>query len=302
MVNPKFLSGGVLVTGSAGLIGTALCAALRRSGVDTTGLDRRTNADIVRMLAPDDNMGELVAGFDGIIHLAGMTRVKWGQENPDRCQIENAVLTQRLTAACARSPKPPWLIYASSREVYGEPASLPVTDDDPLVPINVYGRSKAAAEDAVAAAGREGLRVAILRFSTVYGGVGDHPDRLFPALMHRALTGAALTLNGSDTIVDPTWIDDAVEAVVAVATRLADGAAPNGAILLSGGAGASLADVAARILRATQSRSAIVESATRDYDTTRFVGNPVRAREWLGWRASTPMDEGVRLYAARLKK
>jgi UDP-glucose 4-epimerase len=290
----------VLVTGSAGLIGIPLCAALRGSGMIVTGLDRRKNADIVCTLAPDDDLTELAASFDGIVHLAGMTRVKWGEENPSLCQTENAALTERLTAACAISPTSPWLIYASSREVYGEPITLPVIDDAPLAPINVYGRSKVAAEEAVAAAGREGLRTAILRFSTVYGGVGDHVDRLFPALMQRALTGTALMLNGSDTILDPTWIDDAVEAILAVAVRLADGAVPDGAILLSSGAGASLADIAQQILRATSSRSAIVEQAPRDYDTHRFVGNPARARAWLGWHASTQLDEGVRRYAARL--
>ncbi len=277
-----------------------MCAALRRAGMGVTGLDQRVPADIVRTLAPDDELTELVAGFDGIVHLAGMTRVKWGKEDPARCHIENAALTERLTAACAAAPNPPWLIYASSREVYGEPVTLPVIDDAPVVPINAYGRSKAAAEEAVATAGREGLRTAILRFSTVYGGVGDHADRLFPAFMQRALTGTALTLNGSDTMLDPTWIDDVVEAILAVAVRLADGAVPDGPILLSGGTGACLADIAQQILRATNSRSAITEHAPRDYDTHRFVGDPARARAWLGWRASTPLDEGVRRYAARL--
>lgn len=293
-------SKGVLVTGSAGLIGAPLCAALRRAGLSVTGLDRRKNADILCSLSPDDDLAELVAGFDGIVHLAGMTRVKWGEENPSLCQTENAVLTEHLTAACAASPNAPWLIYASSREVYGEPITLPVIDDAPVAPINVYGRSKVAAETAVATAGRAGLRTAILRFSTVYGGVGDHEDRLFPALMQRALCGTALTLNGSATMLDPTWIDDVIEAILAVAVRLADGAVPDGAILLSGGAGASLEDIARQILRATSSRSAIVEQAPRDYDTHRFVGDPARARAWLGWHASTPLDEGVRRYAARL--
>jgi nucleoside-diphosphate-sugar epimerase len=265
-----------------------------------TGLDRRMNADIVCTLTPEDDLTQLAASFDGIIHLAGMTRVKWGEENPALCHTENAALTQRLTAACAISPASPWLIYASSREVYGEPITLPVIDDAPLAPINVYGRSKVAAEEAIATAGREGLRTAILRFSTVYGGVGDHGDRLFPALMQRALAGTALTLNGSDTILDPTWIDDVVEAILAVAVRLADGAVPDGPILLSSGAGVSLADIALQILRATSSRSAIVEHAPRGYDTHRFVGNPARARAWLGWHASTPLDEGVRRYAARM--
>jgi UDP-glucose 4-epimerase len=293
-------SKGVLITGSAGLIGTPLCAALRSSGWPVTGLDRYLNTDILCNLTPDFDFAELVASFDGIVHLAGMTRVKWGEENPGLCQIENATLTERLTAACAVAPNAPWLVYASSREVYGEPLTLPVIDDAPLAPINAYGRSKVAAENAVAMAGRDGLRTAILRFSTIYGGVGDHEDRLFPALMHRALSGTVLALNGSDTMLDPTWIDDAVEAIAAVVMRLADNAVPDGAILLSSGAGVSLADIAAQILRATNSRSTIIEKAPRDYDTRRFAGDPGRARAWLGWRASTNLDEGVRRYAARL--
>jgi UDP-glucose 4-epimerase len=271
--------------------------------MSSTGIDRLAGAEIIRTLSAEDDFAEIVRGFDGIVHLAGITRVKWGEDDPARCWAENAVLTERLTAACAAcaaSPKPPWLIYASSREVYGEPNSLPVTDDVSIAPINTYGRSKVAAETAVAASGREGLRTAILRFSTVYGGIADHPDRLFPALMHRALIGAPLMLNGAATILDPTWIDDAVDAILAVVMRLDGGEVPSGPILLSGGTGASLAEIGDCILRETRSSSAIVELAPRVYDTRQFIGHSDRARDWLGWRPQIPLTEGVRRYAARL--
>ncbi|MEO8630408.1 MAG: NAD-dependent epimerase/dehydratase family protein [Betaproteobacteria bacterium] len=51
-----------------------------------------------------------------------------------------------------RQHQPPWLIFASSREVYGQPASLPATEDAPLRPVNVYGRSKLEGEYLVDAA------------------------------------------------------------------------------------------------------------------------------------------------------
>ncbi len=293
---------GILVTGSGGLIGTALCAELESSGRSVTGLDRVAGGanSIVHSLSADDDLEHLVRGFDGVIHFAGMTRVKWGEGAPAQCWAENALMTERLAAACCNVASRPWFIYASSREVYGEPAVLPVADDFPVAPINVYGRSKVAAEAAVERAGTNGLRVASLRFSTVYGGVGDHADRLFPALMQSALANRPLTLNGAHTIVDPTWIDDAVFAVVAVAERLADGETPDGPILICGGTGASLAEIAEGIVQETTSTSAIVERRAREYDTSRFVGAPVRARRWLGWSPQTSLAEGVRRYAARL--
>src|SRR2546427_456138 len=62
------------------------------------------------------------------------------------------------------------VLFASSRQVYGEPISLPVDEDSPLLAVNSYGASKLAGEAYCRAFRREfGLQVGILRLANVYG-------------------------------------------------------------------------------------------------------------------------------------
>jgi nucleoside-diphosphate-sugar epimerase len=114
---------------------------------------------------------------DGIVHLAAVARVKHAEADSARCWAVNVVGTENVIAASLAMRRRPWVVVASSREVYGQPGRTPVVESDPIAPINVYGRSKAACEQAALAGRSDGLRVAVLRLANVYGSIHDHPDR-----------------------------------------------------------------------------------------------------------------------------
>lgn len=76
-------------------------------------------------------------------------------------------------------PNKPWLIYASSREVYGEQKNLPVIESASLDPVNNYARGKVLIEELVTNLESFDFNVAVLRFSNVYGGLLDHYNRVF---------------------------------------------------------------------------------------------------------------------------
>ena len=138
--------GPILVTGSRGLIGTALVAALRAAGRQVIGIDVRSGADIVKWLEPGDpGLGDLLGNVVGVVHLAGVSRVVDGQRDPAACWRGNVGLSAAIIAAVRDAPMRPWLIQASSREVLGQPVALPADDDTPVAPVNVYGAAKAAA-------------------------------------------------------------------------------------------------------------------------------------------------------------
>ena len=171
----------ILVTGSAGLIGSALSSALLRGDVSVIGLDLRAGAQLrldVRELS--SRISEL-NDVSGIVHLAAVSRVIHGEQNPALCRSVNIEGTRAVLEVAARLPLRPWVILASSREVYGEQRELPVREDAKLQPVNVYARSKVQAEQSVWQARAEGLRACIVRFSSVYGSVHDYPDRVVPA-------------------------------------------------------------------------------------------------------------------------
>lgn len=167
----------ILVTGSEGLVGTALSAELRARGVAVAGLDLKLpaghpgRADV----ADGQAVEQLEDGCGGIVHLAAVSRVVWAERDPERCWRINVDGTRNVLRAARGSQSRLWVLFASSREVYGEPTRLPVAEDAALRPMNVYGRSKAAGEDLVGELRDSGLTTAILRFSNVYGSTDDHP-------------------------------------------------------------------------------------------------------------------------------
>lgn len=107
------------------------------------------------------------------------------------CRLWLACVSPADSMACMQ------LIYSSTCATYGNPESLPVTEDTPAVPINPYGRAKLMAEGAIrdAAAADPGLRAVIFRYFNVYGSdpggaLGEFPS---PALRrHSRISGACM--------------------------------------------------------------------------------------------------------------
>ena len=214
----------ILVTGSAGLIGRRLCRCLQILGADVLEIDLR-HAQLPRRVDIRDRarMQKLVSEADGIIHLAAISRVVEGQKHPETCWSINAEATGALLDLCFRSPTRPWLLYSSSREVYGEQDYCPVREDAPLRPMNVYARSKVAAENLVAEARARGLVVGVARFSNVYGDVLDHADRVLPSFARACAFGGEIRVEGPNHCFDFTHVDDVAEATCSMAMLLASG-------------------------------------------------------------------------------
>src|SRR5690606_3758971 len=93
-----------------------------------------------------DRVREVVAEVDGVVHAAAISRVIWGEQEPALCWATNVAGLRNVLEMAAASARAPWVIFASSREVYGQADHLPVTEDCPLRPVNVYGRSKVEGE------------------------------------------------------------------------------------------------------------------------------------------------------------
>ena len=289
----------ILITGSQGLVGKALSAELRAAGFAPEALDLRLPPDHPGRadVADGGRIERLADGCCGIVHLAAVSRVVWAERDPERCRRSNVEGTRNVLRAAQGSRFRPWVLFASSREVYGEPTRLPVAEDSPLVPVNVYGRSKAAGEALVLAARKAGLVTAVVRFSNVYGATDDHPDRVVPAFARAAVEGADLRVDGSGSTFDFTHLDDTVAGVLAVIDALEQGEAKLPPIHLCTGRATTLGELARLAERAGGHRARIVEMPQRAYDVTRFVGDPRRARALLGWRARIDIVAGVRRLA-----
>lgn len=284
----------ILITGSHGLVGSALRADLHAAGHLTRHLDLRApqgdgRGDVLDPHAID----AAVAGCDGIIHLAAVSRVLWGERDPALCRATNEGGTRNLLRAALGAPRRPWFIFASSREVYGEPDTLPVREHAPLRPVNVYGQTKITGERLIDDARAAGLATAIVRLSNVYGSIHDHADRVVPAFTRRALAGEPLRVDGAEHTFDFTHIDDTARGILAVTDALHAGERRLPPIHFLTGTPTTLGELAAAAIDLAASRSPIQHAAPRSYDVARFYGDPSRARALLGWQPRVPLRDGL---------
>ncbi|MCW3781714.1 NAD-dependent epimerase/dehydratase family protein [Defluviimonas salinarum] len=282
----------LLVTGSEGLVGRWFSDALRAGGHDVVDYDILLGDDIRDLGALDHAM----RGCEGVVHLAAISRVMWGETHPRLCHEVNVGGTASLLAAVARQRQAPWLLFASSREVYGDPLFLPVMEGAAIRPVNHYGRSKVEGELLVEAARATGLHCAILRLSNVYGGLNDHPDRAVPSFLWRALAGEELQVSGSDMVLDFVHVEDCVKGLMTAARMLSDGAASLPTVHLASGVPTTLLDLAETAVDTAGSASTVKVADRRSYDVRGFVGDPSRALEVLGWRAGITLDAGLRRF------
>jgi UDP-glucose 4-epimerase len=294
----------VLVTGSAGVVGRALSAALRARGFAVAGLDLKLPADDPGCadIADGARVTPVMDGCCGVVHLAAVSRVAWAERDPEGCWRTNVEGTRSVLAAARRSSAQPWLLFASSREVYGEPTRLPVVEDDALRPVNAYGRSKAEGERLVLEARQAGMVTAVVRFANVYGSTDDHPDRVVPAFARAAVEGSDLRVDGSGSTFDFTHLDDTLAGVLAAVDALEQGERRLPTIHFCTGRATTLGELARIANRAGGERSQILEMPRRTYDVTRFVGDPRRARAVLGWEAGIDIVDGVRRLAQDLAR
>jgi nucleoside-diphosphate-sugar epimerase len=279
----------ILVTGAAGLIGRSVTPLLRKAGFRVVPFDLRSSPACDVTNAEDLRHG--LDGVDGIIHLAAVSRVVEGERNPDLCRRTNAEATRTLLQFARQSAQAPWFILASSREVYGQQATLPVAEDAPLSPRNVYARSKAEGERLTNEARAAGMTTAIVRFSNVFGDTLDHADRVVPAFARAAASSGVVRVDGSDCAFDFTHVSDVADGLVRVVRRLCDGERTLPPIHFVSGRQTSLGELADLAIKSGDGVRR-VEAPARDYDVYRFVGDPRRAGALLDWRVTTTLETG----------
>ena len=168
----------VLVTGSSGYIGTVLVAMLQKGGHDVEGLDTdlyrqctfagvlpdvKTLQKDVRDVEKDD-----VAGFDAIIHLAGLSNDPLGDYRPELTEEINARGSIRL-AQLAKAAGVQRFLFASSCSNYGAAGENFLTEEAAFNPVTPYGRSKVTVELALRTMADNAFSPVYLRASTAYG-------------------------------------------------------------------------------------------------------------------------------------
>jgi nucleoside-diphosphate-sugar epimerase len=294
----------ILLTGSSGFIGSALKRLLEEKGVEVMPFDiKNSTLEDVRDFSA---LQSKVLGINGIVHLAAVSRVKIAHENPLECVntniggMINVLETARLTRTDNNYP---WVIFGSSREVYGESAILPVNESSTRKAINVYGVSKLSGEELCKTYSENyGLKVRILRFSNVYTGKNDHLDRVIPKFILQAFNEEELIINGTgEEIFDFTYIDDTIQGIWGCIQEIERESHLFDDFNISTGVPISLKQLADTIIKKTRSKSTVEFTKPRSYDVNKFYASPSKAIKMLGFLPKITFDEGIDLSIAELK-
>ena len=229
----------VLVTGSAGFIGSSLSIHLLERGDKVVGIDNhndyydpslkeaRVNRFInhpnymhIRMDIRDRDIVDSLFKknqFDCVVNLAAQAGVRYSIENPSAYIDSNIVGFANILEAC-RHNKVKHLVYASSSSVYGSNSKTPFSVHDNVDhPVSLYAATKKANElMAHSYSHLYNLPTTGLRFFTVYG-PWDRPDMALQKFTKSILEGEKIQVfNYGKHRRDFTYIDDIVKGVIHV--------------------------------------------------------------------------------------
>jgi len=219
-----------VVVGAAGMLGREVVGLLERTGQDVRPL---TRADLD--VTDADAVARSLRGADVVVNCSAWTAVDDAEAHEGAAFGPNAVgpahLAASATAAGAR------LVHVSTDYVFAGDASEPYAEDAPVAPRSAYGRTKAAGEWAVRAAGGDHL---VLRTAWLYG---DGP--CFPRTIARLLAERDSISVVDDQVGQPTWTVDVADLVL----RVVEAGVPGGVLHATAGGRGTWRDLAVEVAR-----------------------------------------------------
>ena len=321
----------ILVTGGAGYIGSHTCVELLDEGHDVIVLDNLCNSSMesvrrVRNITGkslDFNKVDLLdinatrdvfqhhGDIDAVIHFAGLKAVGESVEKPLAYYHNNITGTLNLLAAMGEAGVKA-IVFSSSATVYGDPASLPITEDFPLSVTNPYGRTKLMIEEILQDlhTADNGWHIALLRYFNPVGAhscgeIGEDPRGLPNNLMPyvaKVAVGQLPRVNvfGSDYetpdgtgVRDYIHVTDLARGHICSLPRLMENSGVQ-IYNLGTGRGYSVLEMIRGFEKACGHDIAYEIVDRRPGDIAACWADPSRAERELGWKAVKTMEDMCR--------
>ena len=316
----------ILVTGGAGYIGSHTCILLVEAGYDIIIFDNFSNASRQSIKSVEKIVGQsilLVEGdirnkedldtlfsthnIDAVIHFAGLKSVGESVEKPLKYYDNNvhgtSVLCKVMATHGCKS-----IVFSSSATVYGDPHTVPIKEDFPLLATNPYGRSKLMVEEILQDlyVSDDTWKIVLLRY---FNPVGAHasgtlgedpngiPNNLMPFITQTAVGKRdTLSIFGDDyDTIDGTGVRDYIHVV-----DLAEGHLKALAIIeqlkgvlvvnLGTGKGYSVLEMVQAFEKASGKKIPYIIAPRRAGDIASCYADPSYAKEVLGWEAKKGID------------
>lgn len=317
----------ILVTGGAGYIGTHTLVELLAAGKEVVVIDNLSNSSVEALTRVEEISGKSVLfyqgdilnkaflqkvfsdhSFEAVIHFAGLKAVGESVAQPLRYYENNVtgtlILCQVMKEYGVRN-----LVFSSSATVYGDPASLPITEAFPTGATNPYGQSKLMVEHILAdlAAADASWNIARLRYFNPVGAhksgrIGedpnDIPNNLMPFIAQVAVGKRdKLSVFGNDyPTVDGTGVRDYIHVVDLAIGHLKalDKLATNPGLVtynLGTGQGYSVLEMVKAFEKACNKAIPFEFAPRRPGDIAACYADPTHATKELGWQAEHSLQD-----------
>lgn len=306
----------VLVTGGAGYIGSHAVLALRDAGYPVAVIDNLStglrwlvpqdvpfyegdvaDSALVETIFADQGMGK---GMGAVMHFAGSIIVPESVANPLKYYDNNTARSRTLIETAVRAGVPHF-IFSSTATVYGETEVRPLTEEDPVRPVNPYGMSKAMTEwilaDTSAACP---INHAVLRYFNVAGAdrhgrsgqSGEGATHLIKVAVecalgmrdHVAVFGDDYPTPDGTGLRDYIHVGDLADAHIAALEALIAQPDRSLTVNVGYGRGYSVLEVLDAVDRVVGRKLPRRQEARRPGDVASLISDPSRIRELTDWR------------------
>ncbi len=288
----------VLVTGSTGFAGGHLTEQLSGLGANVRCLVRSDQNLVVKGPRVKTVLGDVqdypsllesLKGIDVAFHLAAITVIP-----ETRAKIFNTFSTNSLGTLnflmAARERQVRKVVYVSTCHVYGKQDRVPITEDCPPHPIDIYSASKLAGESlALSFAEMFDMDISISRAFNHFG-PRQKPEFLIPSIILRMLRDEVLEMGNPAPTRDFAYVDDIVRGYC----LLAESGSPSGIYHFCSGVERSVQQIVESIVKIAGIRPEIRWNPdARRVDIQRSVGDYSKARKELGWEPRVRFEDGV---------
>lgn len=302
----------ILVTGGAGFIGSHVVDAFVEAGhhvavVDDLSTGKRENLNPQAAFYQADIRDEdaLAAIFaqerpEVVCHQAALANVRESMAQPVRYASVNVLGSLVLLELCRRHGVQKFIYASTGGAVYGEPQSLPVSEDHPVNPLDPYGASKHHVEHYLYLYRHNyGLRYTVLRYANVYGPRQDPFGEagVVAIFTHKMLAGETPTINGTgEQARDFVYVGDVARANLLALTGA------DGIFNIGTGIGTTVNQVYEGLRAATGYQGPVHYGPPKAGEVYRIYLDVRKAKAELGWTPQVSLAEGFRLTVESFRK
>jgi UDP-glucose 4-epimerase len=306
----------ILVTGGAGYIGGTAACMLLDSGFEVTILDdcstgHRDSVDprakfIEGSILHPQSVRAALVGCEAVMHFAAKALVGESVEQPELYHEINVNGSKNLLAEMKASGVNK-LVFSSSCATYGQPKASPISESEPTLPINPYGKTKLMVEQLMTEATKDWLSAISLRYFNVAGALNGsfgwiaerhNPEtHLIPNIL-KANSEHPIKVFGVDwptpdgtCIRDYIHVIDLIDAHIKALNSLEPG--KHQIFNLGSGVGYSVLEVINAAIKALGRAIPCESSSRRAGDPTILVSDITKAKAELGWKPTRSLDEIV---------